>query len=154
MDDGPGREPTHSSLDNQTMARLGQIVEQAAGNQPISCNRIDDLAAEHGVEASHLYASAASTTTVEFAREHKTAFVVCGGQCQKFGSLVLLQHLVEMRRPRLKAWFKKAFDIQARGCLNRCEQAPVVRLHTSDGVAYLERASEDDVTDAVKLTCR
>lgn len=157
MDNGAGnagREPTHDALDNQTMARLGQIVELAAANQPISCNRIDELAAEHGVPASHLYASAAAVTTVEFAREYKTAFVVCGGGCQNFGSLELLQQLIDTRKPRLKAWFKKAFDIQARGCLNRCEQAPVMRLHTTDGVAYLERATENDLEDAIKMTCR
>lgn len=154
MADAPERAPSHPSLDNATMARLGQIVEKAAENRPIGCNAIEALAREHGVPASHLFASAASTTTVEFAREYKTAFVVCGGGCQEHGSLELLEHLVETRRPRLKAWFKKAFDIEARGCLNRCEQSPVVRIHTKDGVAYLERTTKDDLTEAVKFTCR
>ena len=146
--------PPAGGLDNETLARLGQIVEKAAANQPISCNAIDALAKEHGVPASHLYAAAANATTVEFAREYKTAFVVCAGGCQAAGALDRLQQLVDIRRPRLKAWFKKAFDIQARGCLNRCDHQAVVRVHTRDGTFYLDRASAEDIEEAVKATCR
>ncbi len=154
MTDSGQRPATHRALDHQTMVRLARIVEDAAGGAPIAGTALDALAAEHGVEAGHLYASAAAITSVEIAREHKVSFVVCAGTCQNWGALECLQHLVELRRPRLKSWFKRAFDIEARACLNRCENGPVVRVHSRHGVAYIERADRDELSDAVKATCR
>jgi len=38
--------------------------------------------------------------------------------------------------------------------LNRCEQAPVVRVDTPDGVALVERATAAELDEAIKMTCR
>ena len=141
-------------LANETQAQLGQFVDRAAVNQPIRCATLQKLAAEHGVPPAHIFAAAANATTVEFVREHKTAFVVCAGNCQEKGALDHLAYLLEKREPRLKAWFKKAFDVETRGCLNRCDHSPVVRVHTRDGVFYLDRATREDIDEAITATCR
>ena len=135
------------------MTRLGQLVARAASGRPVAHATIEELARTHQVDASALYASAGATTTVEFAREHRVAFVVCGGTCQSFGAIDILQRLVELRHKRHKSWFKKAFDIQAKSCLNGCEHAPMVRVHTRDGIGYVQRATPDEVSEAVKDFC-
>lgn len=135
------------------MTRLGQLVEQAASGKPVAHATILELARAHEVDASALYASAAVTTSVELAREHRVAFVVCGGACQSFGALDCLQHLIELRNQRHKRWFKKAFDIQAKSCLNGCDHAPMVRVHTRDGVGYIQRATPEHLSAAVKELC-
>lgn len=158
MNDSPGdgfggAAPSGRPLDHQQMMELGKRVQDAARTAPISCDAIDKLADTLGVTASALYASAAAIGDVEIERKHKVTFVVCTGSCRDKGALDHLQHLVEERKRRRKKWFKKAFDIEARSCLNRCDHAPVIRLHLREGVAFLERTTTDVLNDAIKETC-
>lgn len=147
------RTPTHRALLPSEMTRLGELVVQAASGRPVDHATIEALARAHDVGASALYAAAGSNAAVEFTREHKVAFVVCGGACQGFGALEILEHLVELRQKRHKSWFKKAFDIQAKSCLNGCEHAPMVRVHTRDGIGWLRRTTPGEVAEAVKDLC-
>ena len=134
-------------------SELGSILEQAAAGGPIRGKLIDRLAKKHGVPASHLYVAAATRPELQFARDHKVAFVVCGGGCQEKGALDCLDHLVELRRPLLKKWFKKAFDIETRGCLNRCDHGPAIRIDSRHGAAHVDRATRDALSEAVETLC-
>jgi NADH:ubiquinone oxidoreductase subunit E len=149
---GPSRSPTHRSLEHQKMLNLGLAVEEAADGEPITAEAIDELALEQGVDASHLYAAAAVTTDVEFAREHEIAFVACGGVCQNWGALECIEHLVELRQERLDGG-KPGFDIQAKSCLDKCEHAPAVMVVTPDGSALIARAGKDSLRQAVEQAC-
>lgn len=149
---GPSRAPTHTPLEHQKMLNLGLAVEEAADGDPISCDAMDELALEQGVDASHLYAAAAVTTDVEFAREHPVAFVACGGVCQNWGALDCIEHLVDLRQERLDEG-KAGFDIQARSCLEKCEHAPAVMAITPDGSALIPRADKASLARAVEQAC-
>ena len=148
----PTRSPTHKSLDHQKMMKLGLEVEDAADEQPITCDAIDELALELGVDPGDLYASAATTTDVEFARESKVAFVVCGGICQNWGALECLEVLSDERRERVDDG-RPVFDILSKSCLDRCEHAPAVEVHTPDGNAVIEQANPDKLREAIEQTC-
>lgn len=149
---GPNRAPTHKPLNLDKMMNLGLAVEEAADGEPITGEAMDELALEQGVDASHLYAAAATTTDVAFAREHDVAFIACGGVCQNWGALARLEQLVTLRQQRLDAG-QKGFDIQARRCLDRCDHAPVIQIQTSDGTAWLTDATEAAVAEAVAQAC-
>lgn len=149
---GPNRPPTHKPLNLDRMMNLGLAVEEAADGAPIGADAIDDLALEQGVDAGALYAAAATTTDVAFAREHEVAFVACGGVCQNWGALARLEQLVTLRQQRLDEG-KPGFDIQARRCLDRCGQAPVIQIQTPDGTAWITEATEEAVAEAVAQAC-
>jgi NADH:ubiquinone oxidoreductase subunit E len=134
------------------MLNLGLAVEEAASGEPITGEAIDELALEQGVDASHLYAAAAVTTDVEFAREHEIAFVACGGVCQNWGALECIEHLALLRQERLDEG-KPAFDIQAKSCLDKCEHAPAVMVVTPEGTALIARASKESLRQAVEQAC-
>ena len=148
----PTRSATHTSLDHQKMMKLGLEVEETADEQPISCDAIDELALELGVDPGDLYASAAVTTDVEIARERDVAFVVCGGICQNWGALECLEVLADTRRNRLDE-DRPVFDIFAKSCLDRCEHAPAVQVHTPDGSALIEQATPAKLREAIAQTC-
>ncbi|MCG8423022.1 MAG: hypothetical protein MJE77_34385 [Proteobacteria bacterium] len=148
----PGREPTHKALDLRKMMNLGMAVEEAAGDEPITVDAIDELALEEGVDTSHLYAAAAMTTEVEFARHNDVAFVTCGGNCQHWGALECIEHLVSLRQKRIEAG-KTAFDIEAKRCLDKCEHGPVVLVRSPLGTAVIARATKESLSTAVAETC-
>lgn len=148
----PSRAPTHKSLPHQKMMNLGVEVEELAAGEPVSCDAVEELALELGVDTSQLLASAATTTDVEIAREHEVAFVGCGGICQNWGALECLETLVELRRERLDAG-QPGFDIMARSCLDQCEHAPAFLVHTPGGTALLKQATPQALREAVAETC-
>lgn len=134
------------------MMSLGLVVEEAADGEAISHDAMEELALEHGVDTSHLYAAAAVTTDVELAREHDVMFVACGGICQNWGALECIEHLCDLRRQRMDSG-KSAFDIQARSCLDKCEHAPAVMVVTPSGTALIPGATRAALTDAVEQAC-
>jgi len=156
---GPDRSPTHKPLDHQRMMKLGLAVEECADDQPIDCDALEDLALEAGANVSHLFASAAVTTDVEFAREYNTAFTVCGGVCQNWGALDAIEYLVELRRERIDAG-QAGFDIIVKSCLDRCEHAPVVVAHSPDGSAHVSPTHQpmhvlrQAIDEAVEALCK
>ena len=130
------------------MMNLGLAVEDAAAGEAITAGALEELALEQGVDISHLYAAAATTTDVEFAREHEVAFVACGGNCQNWGALECIEHLVTLQQERRDAG-KDTFDVLARSCLDRCEHAPVVILRTPHGDAVIPAADRTSLGAAV-----
>lgn len=149
---GSPRPPTHKPLDMNRMMKLGLAVEEAAEDAPIGGDALDELALDQGVDASHLYAAAAMTTDVEFAREHDVAFVVCGGTCQNWGALARIEQLVTLRQQRIDDGLP-GFDIQVKRCLDQCGRAPVLQIRTPDGTAWLTEATEASVAEAVEQAC-
>ena len=133
------------------MMNLGLAAEEAvedADDEAITCDAIDELALEEGVDAGYIYAAIAVTTEVQVAREHDVAFIACGGNCQHWGALECLEHLATVRQQRIDDGLP-GFDIQARKCLDRCEQAPVITMHTGSGTAVIEHASKKTIDEAL-----
>lgn len=144
----PSREPTHKPADHKKLLRLGLSAEEAADGEAIRCDAIEELALEEGADPSHVYAAVALTTEIAFAREHEVAFVACAGKCQSWGALDVIDELTILRQRRIDDG-QPAFDVQARSCLDRCEHAPVVMIHTPNGTAVLTQATRTTIAEAV-----
>ena len=148
----PSRSPTHKALDHKKMLNLGLEVEENAEDERITCDAIEELALELGVDPGDLYASAATTTDVQIVREHDVAFIACGGICQNWGALECLETLVDLRQSRRDDG-QRLFDIAAKSCLDKCEHAPTIQVITPDGTAIIEEATPDALREAVAQTC-
>jgi len=151
----PAQPPTHAVLDLDRLMKLGVAVENAAeraGTAELSAELLEELADDLGVPASHLYAAAAMTTDLRFARTDAVAFVCCAGGCQGWGSLDRIDQLLALRRARAEAGLP-GFDVLARNCLDRCAQAPAVLADTGAGTALISPATGERLGDAVAELC-
>lgn len=124
--------------------KLASRIEDAATDGSISREAIDELAEDAGVDRAQLYAAAVLCDDVAIDRRHHVQLVFCTGGCQQWGALDRLEHALAARdRGNLPV------DIVPRACLDRCEHAPAVELHSPDGLAVLPAATDDSIDDAL-----
>lgn len=144
----PSRPPTHQSLPLPKLMDLATALEEAADGKPLTVDQIEDVASEQGAPRAHLYAALTMNPNLQLAREHQVGFIVCAGGCQQWGSLDRLEQLLRLRERQLDAG-EPAFDVHVRGCLDKCEHAPVIAAFSPDGAAVIPQADEASVADAV-----
>jgi glutaredoxin 3 len=148
----PTRPSTHTPAALAQLLDLGLDVEDLAAGDPVTPAMIDAVAEDHGVPVARVLAGAAGMEGLRFARESTVLFEVCTGQCQSWGALDRLEHLATLRAQRREAGLA-FFDLRPRACLDRCAQAPVVVVHTPDGVAALDRVADAHLTEAADQLC-
>jgi hypothetical protein len=151
----PSTPATHAPLELDRLMKLGIAIEDAAeqaGAAELTVELIDQLADDSGAAPSHLYAAAAMTTDLPFARSAEVAFVCCAGGCQGWGALDRIEDLLSIRRERAAAG-KPTFDIQAKNCLDRCAEAPSVLAVSAAGSALITQADRAKLADAVAQLC-
>lgn len=149
----PNRPPTHKGLDFARAMKLGSDLGDEVDDGPITFELVDEIATERGIPHSHLYASAAISTELEFDRTSEpVTFEFCGGKCQLWGALERIDQLVDIRIEREEAG-ASLFNIAAKSCLDKCDHAPVVAVHTPDGTAVLTNATEKTIAEAVAEAC-
>jgi NADH:ubiquinone oxidoreductase subunit E len=151
----PSRPATHSPLELDRLMKLGIALEdaaEAAGTEQLSAELIAQVAADTGADESQLYAAAAMTTDLPFARTCEVAFVCCAGGCQGWGALDRIDDLLALQRARGAAG-RRGFDVLARNCIDRCAQAPAVLVVTAAGQALITDATADKLAEAVAEVC-
>lgn len=151
----PEQPATHKPLELDRLMKLGVSVEDAAedaDDELVTTDMLEELGEDLGVPVSHLLAATAMTTDLELAREEEVTFVCCAGGCQGWGALERIDQLFDLRRERADAG-KPLFNIHARNCLDQCQQAPVVLVHGPDGVAMIDQADADKLSEAVDAFC-
>ena len=149
----PNRAATHRGLDFTRAMKLGNDVGDDVGDEPITFEQLDEIAVERGIAHSHLYAAVATTTELEFDRtSHEVTFELCGGKCQLWGALERIDQLVDLRNERAEAG-KQLFNVVTKSCLDKCDHAPVLALHTPDGMAVLTNATDKTIAEAVAQAC-
>ncbi len=151
----PSRPATHAPLELDRLMKLGIALEdaaEAAGVDQLTPELIADVAADTGAEESHLYAAAAMTTDLPFARISEVAFVCCAGGCQGWGALDRIDDLLALQRARAAAG-QRGFDVLARNCIDRCAQAPAVLVVTPAGQALITDATRESLAGAVAQVC-
>lgn len=132
-----------------TMMRMAREIETIANNGLVSARAIEDQSADLGVPAEDLYAGLAMSPQTTLSLEHALQFVVCLGGCQERGALPCVNKLLEIQKKRHSAG-TPSFDIVPRQCLNRCQNAPVVEIRSSDGNGVLTAATPKMVAKAIK----
>ncbi len=141
---GPVSPPTHAALDLPRLMKLASRVEELAADGAVSPAAIDELAQDEGLERSHLYAALVLCDGVEIARSHRVQLAVCTGGCQQWGALERIEDLLAARERR-----GLEFDLVPRACLDRCDRAPAIEVHTPDGIAVIPGATRDSVAEAL-----
>ncbi|MCO4760085.1 MAG: hypothetical protein KC502_01165 [Myxococcales bacterium] len=138
------RPPTHDALDFNALWALGEKL-MAAGS-PVQPAQIDALAEEAGVPRAHAWMALSYAPMVQVQREFPVAIAVCGARCQLWGAEPLIADLLTLRDQRIGAG-RVAFDLVPRGCLNRCQQAPVAVAALEDGIVGFPEATVAQVIE-------
>lgn len=145
---GSPKAKTHKSLAMDKLLRLAGEVEELGEDGEVSAEALDELGEDLGVPREKLYAGLGLSNSVQLTLAHDTQFVVCTGGCQEYGALECVRALLDAREDRLDEG-KTGFDVVPRHCLNRCQQAPVVEIRSSAGVAVVTDAKPDTLVEAV-----
>ena len=94
---------------------------------------------DRGRPPSHYIAAIPLATELRLAGKAPVTIRVCAGNCQRYGALDLLDHLVE----------KKNITIAPVTCLDRCDQAPACEIHSASGQLVLAPATTENLDEAI-----
>jgi NADH:ubiquinone oxidoreductase subunit E len=147
----PTRPPTHKPIDLQQLITIASELEEAldvAGASALTPEVVEELAADLGASETRIYAAAALMTEIGCDHSAPTRFELCIGGCQGWGAVELLGHLLK-RHAQRREGAQVPFGIVAKRCLDKCEHAPMVLLHTPDGTAGLPEATIAQLDEAL-----
>src|SRR4051812_9823352 len=92
----PTQSPTHAEIELSRVAAMGLELEDLADGSPdLPLREIVQLAEDRGRPPSHYIAAIALATEIPIASGAKLALKICAGNCQQYGALDLIDHLVE-----------------------------------------------------------
>ena len=139
---------THEVLDLEVIWDLSDALDELVA-EGLSGDLLLQRAADGAeVPVSHAYIAAGLDPDFPWSSEHAVTFVVCSGECQSWGSVDRIDHLLTVRADRVAAG-RSGFNIQTRGCLNTCEHPPAIHCESPESAARLPRASREDLSQAV-----
>lgn len=139
----PTRSPTHEDVPIARLSSMGLELEDVAEDEQVTISAIVELAEDRGRPASHYLAAIPLATELRVASTAALELRVCAGNCQRYGALDLLDHLVE------KVQRDPSFAIVPVTCLDRCDQAPACELRGGHGQLVLAPATATAVDEAL-----
>ena len=139
---------THEVLDLEVVWDLSDALDELVDGGLVGHALLERAADGAGVPISHAYVAAGLDPDFPWVRQHPVTFVVCTGECQSWGAVDRLAHLLQIRALRL-AEGRPCFDVITRGCLNTCEHPPAITSESADVIARLPRASRQDLDQAI-----
>ncbi len=147
----PSRPSSHKPLEMDRLIRLATELEEtleSSGEPKLNATIIDELAADLGVPAAHLYVAAATMSELEFDTSSPVLLEVCAGGCQAWGAVDLIERAHDLFVTRSES-DQTTFGIVPRKCLDKCERAAVVQIRTPDGTAGLSETTLGQIDEAV-----
>ena len=135
----PTRSPTNQAIETARLAGLGLDVEDAADGETVSIEALVELAEDRGKPVSHFLAAVPLATELRVAPRGPTTVKVCAGNCQQWGALDLLEHLVE----------RKSITLAPVACLDRCDLAPACEIHGEHGQLVVAPATTAKLDEAL-----
>ncbi len=124
------------------LSSMGLELEDIANGDEVSLPALVDLAEDRGRPASHYLAAIPLATELKLAGTAPLEVVVCAGNCQRYGALDLLDHLVEHKAAA-------RFHITPVTCLDRCDQVPACELRGAHGKLVLAPATKASLDEAI-----
>jgi len=140
----PTRSPTHADLELSRLASMGLELEELATDETVALTALVEHAEDRGRAPSHYLAAIPLATDLRLDSGEGRALVrVCAGNCQRWGALDLLDHLVTrwQKEPR--------FEIEPVRCLDRCDQAAACEVHAASGRLVVAAASPEALDEAL-----
>ena len=135
----PTRSPTHEEIDPTRLASMGLELEDIADGDEVPLPALVELAEDRGRPASHYIAAIPLATELRLAGKAPVSIRVCAGNCQRYGALDLLDHLVG----------KTGVQIVPVSCLDRCDHAPAVEVHSAQGQLVLAPATSANLDESI-----
>jgi len=139
----PTRSPTHEEVELSRLSSMGLELEDIADGDTVTLPALVELAEDRGRPASHYLAAIPLGTELRLAGSAPLTLKVCAGNCQRYGALDLLDHLVEHKSA-------PKFQIAPVTCLDRCDQAPAVEAHGAHGQLVLAPATKATLDEAIE----
>jgi len=143
----PTRSPTHEDVPPGRLAAMGLELEDIADGELVALPALIELAEDRGRPASHYLAAIALATELRVAPPAAITVRVCAGTCQRWGSLDLLDHLVEQLAAGSGA---PRFAIAPVSCLDRCDLAPACEIEGGHGRLVLAPATRTALDEALR----
>lgn len=141
----PTRSPTHREVDIGKLAGLGLELEDLAEDGAVALAALIELAEDRGRRPSHYLASLALASDATLAAGTAPIRVTaCAGKCQNWGSLDLLDHLVEALHAK-----PGRFALAVQSCLDKCDRAAVVQIDSPLGTAVVTEATTAKLDEAL-----
>ena len=141
----PTRSPTHEDVEMGRLASMGLELEDIAVDGEVNLPALVELAEDRGRPASHYIASIPLATELKLAGSAPLVVKVCAGNCQRYGALDLLDHLVDKSIAAKGA----TFSITPVSCIDRCDQAPACEVHGAHGQLVLAPATKSNLDEAL-----
>jgi NADH:ubiquinone oxidoreductase subunit E len=146
----PTRSPTHEDVPTGRLAAMGLELEDIADGDTVALPALVELAEDRGRPASHYLAAVALATELRVITGRTPAapitIRVCAGNCQRWGALDLLDHLVG----KLAETPAGGFAIAPVSCLDRCDGAPACEIDGAHGRLVVAPATPAAVDDALR----
>jgi len=138
----PTRSPTHEEIEIPRLSSMGLELEEIADGEAVPLPALVELAEDRGRPASHYIAAIPLATELKLAGTGALEIKVCAGNCQRYGALDLLEHLVDRASTK--------FRITPVTCLDRCDQAPACEVHGGHGQLVLAPATKASLDEAIE----
>ena len=139
----PTRSPTHEDVPIARLSSMGLELDEIALDETVTIAALAELAEERGRPASHYLVALPLATELKVKSSGGVEVRVCAGNCQRYGSLDLLDHLVARH---LKA---QTFTIAPVECMDHCDNAPACELHGAQGKLVLAPATASGIAEAL-----
>lgn len=126
---------------------MGMELDEIADDGKVALPALIELAEDRGRPASHYIAAIPLASELQLVTDSDTVSLrVCAGNCQRYGALDLLDHLVE------RSQAKGGFGIVPVECLDRCDHGPAIEIDGAHGklvLAPATKAAIDESLDAL-----
>lgn len=139
----PTRSPTHEDVPIARLASMGLELDEIAEDETVTIAALAELAEDRGRPASHYLAAIPLATELKVKSSGGIEVRVCAGNCQRYGALDLLDHLVE-RHARAQT-----FTIAPVECLDLCDNAPACELHGAHGKLVIAPGTASTIDEAL-----
>lgn len=139
----PTRSPTHEDVPLARLSSMGLELDEIAVDEHVTIAAIAELAEDRGRPPSHYLAALPLATELKVASSGGHEVRVCAGNCQRYGALDVLDHLVErhQKAPR--------FTIVPVECLDHCDNGPAAEIHGAHGKLVLAPVTASAIDEAL-----
>jgi hypothetical protein len=149
----PTRSPTHDDVPPGRLAAMGLEIEEIADGDEVALPALVELAEDRGRPVSHYLAAIPLATELRLAAGEPGATPitvrVCAGNCQRWGALDLLDHLVDLHLAD-SAGKTARLAIAPVSCLDRCDLAPACEIHGAHGQLVVAPATRSALDEALR----
>lgn len=127
------------------LASMGMELDEIAEDGAVTLPALVELAEDRGRPASHYLAAIPLASELRLAPGgEQLSLRVCAGNCQRYGALDLLDHLVERSARR------GGFAIVPLECLDRCDHGPAIEVNGVHGTLVLAPATRQGLDEALE----